>query len=286
MTTYTTNILLQEPVPLAASTDNIWGVSLNSGVYTLVDQAAAGDLIVPLTSGTIILTSLNGSPDQARNKYFNITGALSGNATILMPASVARFFLVNNQTTGAFTVSFGVNNGAGGLAGASVPVPPNKLATLWSDGTNVRYDGVAPNKALQQSVFVTSTNFTSVGSPQVLYLSSVITPIYSDSIITIQSSIGYLAAIIVGQNFPGALFRGTLYEGATILQSAFGGSGGVLNNSGSLDVTVQGVLPLTYQMNSPGAGIPTTIALYANDQNSSNFTVAATNGVILTQEWR
>lgn len=84
----------------------------------------------------VILTSNQAAADQARNASFVFTGILTGNINVLWPLGVSRIFSVTNNTTGAFTLSCGVNSG-GSPAGGVVAIDQGTAVTLRSDGTNV-----------------------------------------------------------------------------------------------------------------------------------------------------
>jgi hypothetical protein len=136
--TFSENLLLIEPTPGDPATNNVWGTQLNTD-FTLIDSAITGILDLSIAgSGITVLTSVQGQPDQSRNVTFNLTGALTGNSTVLWPQGLARNFVVNNQTTGAFTLTIGANNGMGAAAGTtSVVLQGGGPIALASDGTNV-----------------------------------------------------------------------------------------------------------------------------------------------------
>jgi hypothetical protein len=137
MTTYSSNLLLQEQTPGDPAVRNAWGTNLNNGVIALVDTAIAGQLSLTITGGTTILTSNPGAADQSRNTRFKLSGTLTSNATILWPQGLGRRFSVVNGTSGAFTVTLGANNGSGSPAGTTQTVTQGATAVYYSDGTNV-----------------------------------------------------------------------------------------------------------------------------------------------------
>ena len=104
----------------------------------LLDSIIAG--IQPLNvagSSNVVLTFVNGAASQTNNAIFNCTGLLTGNVVVLFPAGKNKVIIFQNNTTGAFTLSAGVNNGSGSPAGATVSVAAGASAILVSDGTNV-----------------------------------------------------------------------------------------------------------------------------------------------------
>ena len=135
-------VYLQTPGDPAVA--NAWGANLNTD-FTLLDNAISGILTLSVAGASnVVLTVANGSADQSRNNKFTLTGALTGNIYVLWPAGRTQAFSVFNNTTGAFTLGAGVNNGAGAPAGATITVPQGGVADLFSDGTNVtaRVDNV------------------------------------------------------------------------------------------------------------------------------------------------
>lgn len=137
MSTFTQQLLLENPVPFDPATQDTWGATENNG-RTLVDSAVAGILPLPVPgAANVILTSNQGTPDQARNAHFQFSGLLTGNIVVFWPNGRNRMFSVSNGTTGAFTLTVAVDNGAGAPAGTTVAIPRGYSVDLVSDGTNI-----------------------------------------------------------------------------------------------------------------------------------------------------
>lgn len=105
MTTYTTNKNLA--LPAYNQTSPTWDVPLNSD-FTIIDDAFGGTTTVSLTNVNVTLTQT-----QTQKACIKLTGTLTGNVTINFPASVSGYYLVNNATTGSFTVTLAYTGGAG-----------------------------------------------------------------------------------------------------------------------------------------------------------------------------
>ena len=145
MTAYTSNLFLAQPGVLDPSTFDAWGPPLNTD-FAMIDSAVAGLLVLSVAgSSNVTLSSTQGAPDQARNRRFQFTGVLAGNVTVLFPPGARRAFTVLNSTTGAYTLSVGVSNGAGAPAGGTLAVPQGSVYPCFSDGVNVSIDTVLPN---------------------------------------------------------------------------------------------------------------------------------------------
>lgn len=98
-------------------------VTVGYGVSNLFEF---GLLTKPVTAGTYTLTA-----SEASNVLQIITGTLTNTVTIVYPP-VVNFYIVSNQTNGAFTVT--LTTGIGGSAAAVVPA--NAQVSLFCDGTN------------------------------------------------------------------------------------------------------------------------------------------------------
>ena len=138
----TTNLALNEPA--YNSTSPTWDQPLNYN-STILDQVFGNTTSVSVnTSGTPTYTIIAapsataaGSTSQAMR--FKLTGSLAANQTVLLPQGVAGMWVVTNNTSGAYTIAMGVNNGSGGLLGNSISAPQGYNAIIFSDGTNVGY---------------------------------------------------------------------------------------------------------------------------------------------------
>jgi hypothetical protein len=104
---------------------NVWGTTLNTGVFQLLEDALAGAVTQAL-SGPLTLTSVNGATDQARCLALNITGGTGG--TITAPG-VKKLYFVRNASSGAVVVTTG--------AGATASFAAGEVGFCYSpDGTN------------------------------------------------------------------------------------------------------------------------------------------------------
>lgn len=113
---------------LQASGENLntWGAILNSGVFQLIEDAIAKRVAFTL-SGTRTLTAVNGSADEARCAFLDITGGTGG--TIIIP-SVEKIYLVRNGSTGDVIVSTG--------GATTATVGSGDLVNVVCDATTVR----------------------------------------------------------------------------------------------------------------------------------------------------
>ena len=203
----TTNLALNEPA--YNSTSPTWDQPLNYN-STILDQMFGNTTGVSVsTSGTSTYTNITapsataaGSTSQAMR--FNLTGALAANQTVLLPQSVAGMWIVSNNTTNAFTVSIGSNNGSNVAAGTTVSIPQSYNTVIYSDGTNVAFadSGIVGQNPSFTSITATTGTLAITGNvspsgritPRVSTSTSVTSPLvwtsntYDEYVITAQAN--------------------------------------------------------------------------------------------------
>jgi len=145
-----------------------YGVNANFAFTALVKSVAPG--------GT---TTLNSS--EAQNNIQTFTGALTSNATVIYPP-VVNLYVVNNQTSGSFTLTLST-----GL-GATTAVAQGTRATVICDGTNF----YTASSASVTSATVTLVDGT-VTSPSLSFASETGTGLW-------RPAAGQLALAVTGVN--------------------------------------------------------------------------------------
>lgn len=83
-----------------------WGVVLNNDVFTVVDSNLGGVTSLTLSSSNVIL-----SASESKNFILRLTGTISAN--IQITTSCVGFFVVENLTSGSFSVT--ITNGVSGV---------------------------------------------------------------------------------------------------------------------------------------------------------------------------
>lgn len=111
--------------------------------YTVISVAGTGNY------------TLTGS--ELNRVAYRFTGTLTGNRTVIVPATVQQYW-VDNRTTGAFTLTIAPSG-----AGLSVAIAQNSRAILYCDGTDVLKADTA-GVALPLSVSQGGTGATSAGA--------------------------------------------------------------------------------------------------------------------------
>jgi hypothetical protein len=122
--TYSTNLALE----LIGTGDQsgTWGITTNTNLGTLLEQAISGYTTYSATGGTDTITIPNGASGTARNMFIEFTG--TGGGTVVVPANKKLYFIYNN-TSSAITVK------VSGQTGVSVPAAAKAL--LVCNGTDV-----------------------------------------------------------------------------------------------------------------------------------------------------
>lgn len=225
---------------------NVWGVILNSGVFSLVDYAIAGRAAFSL-SGSKTLTSNNGATDEARAAMLDITGGTGG--TITIPA-VSKIYLVRNGASGNVVITTG--------GGATITIRPGESLLVFTDGTDVR------------STFSTDfmgNRITNVGTPTAS--ADAATKSYVDTtawnlntgilpgqggnagnFLTTNGSVASWAAIQVANVTGAAPINAPAFTGGVTVGGGFTVSGGVTQTGGSVsNVTAIAALDIDFSAN-------------------------------------
>jgi hypothetical protein len=261
-----------------------WGDITNTNLGTLIEQAITGyGTITVSDAGDTTLTALDGLPDQSRNMYLNLTGAITGVRNVVAPSTngglpVTKMYIVKNGTTGGQSVV--IKTSAVGSTG--VTVPNGATLVVWSDGTNVTttttylpaISGTAITNSTINSTPIGSTvpssgNFTS-GSYQTL------------NITTGGSLTGVTLANATGT------FTSATINAATITGGSINGTtiGSIVPSTGAFSTLTStgGALNGTIGAATPNSGVFTTLAssgLYTNTvaDGSSPMSITSTTRV-------
>jgi hypothetical protein len=132
-----------------------WNVPANSD-FTVIDKAFGSTQTYTLSSSNVTVTTT-----ESQNLRIYLQGTLTANVNILLPA-VGGMWIVDNQTTGSFTVT--VKTVAGGSTGVAVTQGVRSFIT--ANGTNVYFadDRVTPYSSPQDlSTTSTTVRFNSIG---------------------------------------------------------------------------------------------------------------------------
>ena len=111
-----------------------WGTKTNTNL-NLLQQAIAGFQSISIAGGaqTTALTMDNAAISNARNAVIKLTGTITGNQVVTVPNGIEKTYIIENGTTGAFTVEFKTASGTGVTFGTT----DKSTKILFVDGTNV-----------------------------------------------------------------------------------------------------------------------------------------------------
>lgn len=212
VSTYTTNKAIEKPAN--GDYSGSWNIPVNSD-WDIIDKAFGGTYTVSLTNANVTLTQAN-----VQNTCVKLTGTLVGNVTIYFPSGVSGFYLVNNATSGSYTVTLA---SAGGSPGATLAASQGVFTFIWSDGSNV-YAATTAAYVAGSGINITG-NTIGINTPLATLYGGTGQATYSNGQILIGNSLsGGLtpATLTAGSNITITNGNGTI----TIASSGGGGGGG------------------------------------------------------------
>lgn len=110
--------------------DNVWGTKTNVTIQ-LLEDAITKRVILPLTNTDVTLSTTNYATDQARCRVLVLTGTLTGNCNIIVPALSHEYLIQDLTVRGGFTITCKTS------AGTGVAVTPGVTSFVYCDATNV-----------------------------------------------------------------------------------------------------------------------------------------------------
>lgn len=129
-------------VPLTGADVDLWGandVNPNmvaiDGLFCGLQTLALGGVSITLTAPVGFAATPSPGPTQAQNAILRLTGALTANISVTLP--FPGYYIVQNQTTGNFTVAMRAINAGGGAAIACVD--QGEAQHIFNDGTNTYF---------------------------------------------------------------------------------------------------------------------------------------------------
>jgi hypothetical protein len=129
-----------------------WGPIVNTN-FDLLDTNLGGTYAQGLTNVDVSISLAN-----AENLRIQLTGVLLANVAVKLPSGMGGFWIIDNQTTGSFTVT--VKTTAGGSTG--ITATQGYTTFVYSNGTDVKLADSAPPSTVSASN-VTATAPTARG---------------------------------------------------------------------------------------------------------------------------
>jgi len=189
----TTNKGFVEPVIGAAG----WGVTLND-LFNNIDTAFGSTTSVPALSNVNVTLEVT----TANNKSYvppiiKLSGTLTGNVIVSLPAGIGGAWYVYNGCTGSFTVTF-ASNGANGQV-----LKQGYWSALICDGTSVNFQSTLPGAASGSNTQIQYNNGGVLGSSSALTYGAV------SSAFTGSIAAGSAQLVVTG-------VTGTIYSSMTL----------------------------------------------------------------------
>ena len=129
----TTSASLKLTVQATGENSGTWGQITNTNLLIL-EQAIGGYAGVALNATTgATLTFSNGALSDGKNQVLKLTGTITTNVDVIVPDSVEKTYVVENATSGAFTVTVKTTSGTG----VTWATTDKGKKMIYSDGTNV-----------------------------------------------------------------------------------------------------------------------------------------------------
>lgn len=128
--TYSTNLKLN--LMGTGDQSGTWGSTTNTNLGTLIEEAIVGYVTQTVTDSAIptTLTIPNGASSNGRNYVIELTGVLTANRTVEVPA-VDKPYIFYNNTSGGYTVTVKVSGQTG------VTIKAGKKAIVYTNSTDV-----------------------------------------------------------------------------------------------------------------------------------------------------
>ena len=153
-----------------------WGTKTNANL-NLVEQITGGYLEVSIAGGaqTTELDVDDGAlTGKAQNRIIKLTGTITGNQIVTLPVLMENFYIIQNGTTGAYTVQLKAASGSGATV---------TWATTDKGWKIVYADGVATNTGIYDTGFSTSAGDVTLTGTQTLTNKTLTAPKIGTSIL-------------------------------------------------------------------------------------------------------
>ena len=148
-----TSASLKLTVQTTGENSGTWGQFTNTNLLIL-EQAIGGYAGVGLNATTgATLTFSNGVLSNGKNQVLKLTGTITTSVNVIIPDSIEKTYIVENATSGAFTVTVKTTSGTGFTFGAT----EKTRVILYSDGTNI-VEVINNTQNLQDIADVANTN--------------------------------------------------------------------------------------------------------------------------------
>jgi hypothetical protein len=171
--TYSTDLSIE--LVATGEKAGLWGSITNTNLQ-LLQTASSGYVEVALSTGTTTLSLADGDASaNGKNLYIKLTGTLSGNASLAMPATTSGgnanrvFFVEDGTTRGLASDSFTVTLlTTGQSASTQVPLPEGATALVYSRGSVPATTLGMLQKGMTSVTAASKVAYTAVASDQIV----------------------------------------------------------------------------------------------------------------------
>jgi hypothetical protein len=132
---YSTDLKLE--LMVTGENSGTWGDKTNTNL-NLLQQAIAGYQAIAITSTNTTLAMSNATISDARNAVIKFTGTIAANTTVFVDSGIEKTYIIENGTSGAFTLALNQVGGNSVIFGAS----DKTSKIVYLDGTNANDLGV------------------------------------------------------------------------------------------------------------------------------------------------
>jgi len=153
--TYTTNLQLEKVT--TGEKAGLWGTITNTNLEIL-EQAASGYVSIDAAAADVTLVLNDGATGTGKNLFYKLTGTLTGNRQLIMPATAERIYIVKDSTVRSSSNYTLTVKTAGGT---DYVMPVASTALLYSDGTNTALG------MLQKSYVTHTAAYTAIAGDQI-----------------------------------------------------------------------------------------------------------------------
>jgi hypothetical protein len=132
VSSYSTDLKLE--LMVTGENAGLWGDITNTNL-NILQQAIAGYQELSIAGGaqTTALVFSNGILSNGKNAVIKLTGTITGNQIVTIPDGIEKTYIINNGTTGAFTVQIKTVSGTG----PTFATTDKGFKSIFSDGTNI-----------------------------------------------------------------------------------------------------------------------------------------------------
>jgi len=225
--TYSTNLKLE--LMGTGDQSGTWGDTTNTNLGTLLEQAIVGYETQAITDGAdTVLTIANGASSTARNYVLQLTGALTANRNLIVPA-IEKSYIIHNATTGGFSVTVKVSGQTG------VTVANGKRALVYNNGTDIIEFANAPVTEAGTQTLTNKTISADNNTLSGIAASSFVLSNASGNIDGAAAQKAIPTGVVVGDTDSQALTNKTISADSNTLSGIAASSFVLSNASGNID---------------------------------------------------